>query len=172
MDKLPARILLYAQHVIGVFIHNGSMIKLMTAIALTTVLFPNAASAAKKVKMKDLPAAVQKTVAAETKNAQLAGIAVEKEGEKTLYELETKVNGMGRDLMIDGAGAILSVEEQVTIDKVPAGARAAMERAAAGGKINKVEILTKGKTVTYEAVISKKGRNSEVTFTAYGQPVK
>ena len=86
--------------------------------------------------------------------------------------METKVNGMGRDLMIDGAGSILSVEEEVTIDKIPAAARAAMEKAAVGGKIAKVEILTKDKTVTYEAAIAKNGKTSEVTFTADGKPLK
>ena len=135
-------------------------------------LLTSGAIAAKKLKMKDLPPAVQKTVEAETKNAQLVGIASEKEGGKTVYELETKVNGMGRDLMIDGAGSILSVEEEVTIDKIPAAARAAMEKAAVGGKIAKVEILTKDKTVTYEAAIAKNGKTSEVTFTADGKPLK
>jgi hypothetical protein len=47
-----------------------------------------------------------------------------------------------------------------------------MEKAAVGGKITKVEILTKDKVVTYEAAIAKKGKTSEVTFTADGKPVK
>ena len=135
-------------------------------------LLTSGATAAKKLQMKDLPPAVQKTVQAETKNAQLVGIAAEEEGGKTVYELETKVNGMGRDLMIDSAGAILIIEQEVTIDKIPAAARAAIEKEAAGVKITKVEILTKGGTVTYEAAITKKGKKSEVTFTADGKPVK
>ncbi len=148
------------------------MMKLIATIAITISLLTSGAFAAKKLQVKDLPPAVRKTVEAETKNAQLVGIASEKEGGKTVYELETKVNGMGRDLMIDGAGAILSIEEETAIDKIPAVARAAMEKAAVGGKITKVEILTKDKTVTYEAAITKKGKKSEVTFTAGGKPVK
>jgi len=62
-----------------------------------------------KVKVQDLPAAVQQTVKEQTRNATLIGLAKEVENGKTVYELETKVNGRGRDLMIDSSGGVLSV---------------------------------------------------------------
>lgn len=129
-------------------------------------------AAEKKVKMQDLPPAVQQTVKAATKNATLVGLAQEVENGKTVYEAETKVNGRGRDVTIDSSGAVLEVEEEVALESIPAAARAAIEKEAAGGKIAKIETVTKGKTVTYEAALTKKGKKSEVSFTADGAPVK
>lgn len=45
-----------------------------------------------KVKMKDLPPAVQKTVQEQTRTAKLRGLAKEVENGKTCYEAETTVN--------------------------------------------------------------------------------
>jgi uncharacterized membrane protein YkoI len=120
------------------------------------------------VKMKDLPPAVQKTVQEQTKGAQIKGLSKEVEKGKTMYEVETLVNGKSRDLLIDASGALISVEEPVTIDTIPAAAKAALEKLAAGGKIKSVESVTKGQTVTYEAVIAKGLKKSEVVVAADG----
>ena len=65
----------------------------------------------------------------------------------------------------------MSVEQEVTLDSIPAGAKAAIEKKAAGGKIIKVETITKGNTVTYEAALQKGSRKSEVTVAADGSVV-
>ena len=129
-------------------------------------------AAEKKMKIQDLPPAVQQTVKDQTKNATLVGVTKEVEKGKTQYELETKANGKTRDLIIDESGAIVLVEQEVTLDSIPAPAKAAIEKKAAGGKITKVETLTKGNTVTYEAALQKGLKKSEVTVTADGTEVK
>ena len=108
----------------------------------------------------------------QTKNATLVGVTKEVEKGKTQYELETKANGKTRDLIIDESGAIVLVEQEVSLDSIPAPAKAAIEKKAAGGKITKVETLTKGNTVTYEAALQKGLKKSEVTVTADGTEVK
>ena len=142
------------------------------AIALGALVTGTALAAQKKIKMQDLPPTVQQTVKEQTKNATLVGLMKEVENGKTVFELETKVNGRGRDLMIEESGAVLSVEEEVTLDSIPEAARAAIEKQAAGGKITKVETLTKGKTVTYEAAVVRKGKTSEIAVAADGSAVK
>ena len=128
-----------------------------------------AADSEKKIQKKDLPAAVQKAADEQTKGAEIKGYSKEVEKGKTFYEVETIVDAHGRDLLFDAAGKLVETEEEVAIDKVPAAARAAIEKAATGGKINKVEILTKGSAVTYEASITgKSGKKSEVLFNADG----
>jgi uncharacterized membrane protein YkoI len=124
------------------------------------------------VKMQDLPPAVQKTVQDQTKGAQVKGISKEVEKGKTMYEVETTVNGKSRDLLIDASGALVSVEEPVAIDTIPAAAKAALEKLAVGGKIKSVESVTKGQTVTYEAVIAKGLKKSEVVVAADGSVQK
>lgn len=130
-------------------------------------------AAEKKVKLKDLPPAVRKTVDELGKTATLVGFAKEVEDGKTLYEAETKVNGKTRDVTIDAEGKIVTTEEEVAIDTIPAAARAAIEKAAAGGKITLVEKVTSGSAVKYEAAITpKSGKKKEVSFNAEGAPVK
>jgi hypothetical protein len=120
------------------------------------------------VKMKDLPPAVQKTVEEQTRGAQIKGLSKEIEKGKTTYEVETMLNGKARDLLIDSTGALVSVEEPVAIDAIPVAAKAAIEKLAAGGKIKSVESVTKGPTVSYEAVIVKGLKKSEVVVGADG----
>ena len=85
-----------------------------------------------KIRISKLPAPVRATVETESKGATVKGISSEKEHGRTVYELETIVGGRTRDLMIDSAGTVYSVEEQLDVDKAPAPVRAAME---AKGKI-------------------------------------
>ena len=102
------------------------------------------------------------------KGAELKELSKEVEHGKTFYEAETRVNGRGRDLVIDANGEVVAIEEEVTLDSLPAAARAAIEKSASGGKITKVESVTKGKTVVYEAALVKAGKKSEITVEADG----
>ena len=136
------------------------------------VLSLTALGAERKVKMQDLPPAVQSAVKEQTKNSTLVGLTREVEDGKTLYEAETKVNGHGRDIAFDSTGAVVSVEEEVPLASIPPAAREAIDKQAAGGKVTKVETITKGREVYYEAVITKKGKSAEFSVDAAGKPVK
>jgi uncharacterized membrane protein YkoI len=122
-------------------------------------------AAEQKVKLSDLPAPVQRTVQEQTKNAELKGLSKEVENGKTLYEIETIANGKSRDLLVDAAGQIVELEEATTLDRVPSAVRTAL---AQSGKILRIEIVTKGNVVSYEAVVSKDGKKREVAVTANG----
>lgn len=128
------------------------------------------AAADTKITTKNLPAAVKATVDAESKGATVKGISSEKENGKTVYELETLVNGRTRDLMIDSAGKVYVVEEQLDPAKAPAPVRAAME---AKGKIVVLEsVMQNGKT-TYEGQVQPaKGKKVVFELNADGTPIK
>jgi VCBS repeat-containing protein len=136
----------------------------------TTVLFLVAgiAAFAAGVKLGSLSAPVQATIRDQTKNATLVGISKETESGKTVYEVESKVNGKARDFMVDAAGKVTSVEEETDINSIPAAARTAIQKAAAGGSVKRVETVTEGGGTAYEAAIQVKGKNSEVTVNADG----
>ncbi len=106
-------------------------------LAIAVVTF----AAESKVKLENLPASVQATVRQETQNATLVGISKEISKGKTMYEVETKLNGKTRDLMLDAAGKVASVEEEVDISTLPSAAREAIQKKAAGGTIQRVEKL-------------------------------
>jgi len=117
----------------------------------------------KKVKREDLPAAVEKTVAEQIKGATVKGFSKEVEKGKTYYEAELIVNGHGKDILMDGNGDIVELEEQVALNSLSAPVREGLEKAAGSGKITKVESLTKGgKLVAYEAVVKTGDKKSEV----------
>lgn len=123
-----------------------------------------------KITMKNLPAAVKATVEAESKNATVKGISSEKENGKTVYELETIVNGRTRDLMIDAAGKVYIVEEQLDAAKAPALVRAALE---AKGKILVLESAMKDGKTTYEGQVQPKtGKKITLELDADGKPIK
>jgi uncharacterized membrane protein YkoI len=126
-----------------------------------------------KVRMKDLPPAVQKTVQEQTQTAKLRGLSKEVENGKTFYEAETTVNGKSRDVLIDPEGKVVEVEEATTLTAIPEAVRKAFQQqAGAAGKVLSVETVTKGSVVDYEAVIQKGGKKSEVAVHADGSPVK
>jgi uncharacterized membrane protein YkoI len=143
-------------------------------IAVVLALVPVALVAQEtKVKMKDLPPAVQKTVQEQTQTAKLRGLAKEVENGKTFYEAETTVNGKSRDILIDPEGKVVEVEEATTLAAIPEAARKAFQQQAGpAGKVLSVETVTKGSVVDYEAVIQKGGKKSEVAVHADGSPVK
>jgi hypothetical protein len=137
-----------------------------TALAVTVVM-----ASEKQVQMKDLPDlpdAVQKTFKEQTKTAQLRGLAKEVEKGKTFCEAETTVNGKSRDILIDPAGAVVEVEEEVSLDSIPEAAQKTIRTRAGSGKILKVESVTEGLVVSYEAVIQKGIKKSEVAVNADG----
>lgn len=137
------------------------------AIVLT-IVFANAFASDKPVKMKDLPTAVQRTVQEQSKGATVRGLSTEVEHGRTIYEVEMTVNGHGKDVSMDASGTVIEVEEEVALGSIPAAARAAIVKAAAGGKIAKVEKVTGGKEVAYEAALRKDGKRSEVRVSADG----
>ena len=111
--------------------------KRFASCGFAALLLAGSAVAESKVKMESLPPGVQKTVKQQTQNAKLVGLSKEKEGGQTVYELETMVNGKSRDLTIDSAGTILSVEDEVALDSVPEPARKAIQQKVDAGKITK-----------------------------------
>jgi hypothetical protein len=134
------------------------------AIAATTLMMAAALKAEEKtIKRSDLPAAVEKTVAEQSKGATVKGFSKEVENGKTVYEAELTVNGHGKDIAIDAQGNIIEIEEEVDITTLPAAVKEGLTKAAGKGTISKVESLTKkGKLVAYEAVVKTGTKDSEI----------
>jgi len=148
--------------------------KVQTVLTITGLLVCAGGSFAqeKQIKRADLPPAVEKTVAAESAGATIKGFAIEKEKGETFYEAEMTVNGHSKDVLIDVSGAVVEVEEEVALDKLPVEVKAGLEAKAGKGKILKVESLTKkGKLVAYEAKVLTDGKKAEVQVGPDGKPL-
>jgi hypothetical protein len=144
----------------------------MKLIAFTFLAIAGIA-AAKGLQLKDLPAAVQKTVQEQTKGAEIKTISKETEKGVTQYEIETIVNGKHRDFNVDTKGGLIVVEEETSIDSIPPAAKAAIEKKVAGGKLGMVETVTKGSTTLYEAAFTTKaGKKGAILVKADGTETK
>ena len=148
------------------------MFKLIAAAALFAAL-GCADDKEIKVKMRDLPEPVRKTVQEQAKGASLRGLSKEVEDGKTYYEAELRVAGHGKDVLMDEAGAVVEVEEEVPMASLPDAARDSLRKSIAGGKLVKLESISKNGAITaYEAAIKKGGKTSEVKVTPEGKPVE
>jgi uncharacterized membrane protein YkoI len=139
------------------------------SIFVLTIGFANALASEKAVTMQDLPAAVQRTVQEQSKGAIIRGLSKEVEGGRTVYEVEMKVKGLGKDVTMDASGAVIEVEEEVALESIPGAARAAIVKAAGSAQITKVERVSAGTQTAYEAHLRKDGKRSEVKVTGDGR---
>lgn len=89
-----------------------------------------------------------------------------------MYEVETRVQGRSRDLLIASSGAVLETEEEAAWDSLPEAVRTALRQAAGNGQISKVEAVSRDGRKTYEAEIRKQGRREEITVTEDGRLVR
>jgi uncharacterized membrane protein YkoI len=146
----------------------------VVGLALTACLFLtlSAFTQEKKIQRSDLPAAVEKTVAAQRQGAIIRGFSEEKENGQTFYETELVVNGHSKDVLMDANGVVVEVEEQVALDSLPTAVRDGLQTKAVKGKLIKVESITKhDKLVAYEAKVVTDGRKSEVQVGPDGKPL-
>ena len=73
------------------------------------------------------------------------------------------VDGHSKSVGIDETGALIEIEEQVQLDKLPAQVIEGLKNKASDGKITKVESITKHeKIVAYEAKVQTGDKNAEV----------
>jgi len=131
------------------------------------------AQAEKKVRRNQLPAAVEKTVAAESQGATIKGFSREVEKGKVFYEAEMNINGHTKDILMDPNGNVVEVEEQVDLTTLPAAVQDALKKAAGRGKIEMVESLIKnGTLVAYEGHVKRGLKRSEIQVGPNGEKLK
>ena len=142
-----------------------SSVVLALSFAATSV-----ALSAQSARTSRPPATVQRVIEQEqSAGGTLKNVTTEKEHGVTVYEIETLRDGHTRDLLVDADGHVIEIEEEVSINGVPAPVKSAFE---AMGAVKKLETITKGSTVTYEAQIQKNGTSFEAVVDAAGQRVK
>ena len=94
-----------------------------------------ALAAEKRVRLQDLPEAVQKAAASQTSGAVVHGYSQETENGQTMYEVETTTAGRSKDLLFDASGNVVEVEQQVDLAKLPNSVQDGLKKAAAGSGV-------------------------------------
>jgi uncharacterized membrane protein YkoI len=144
------------------------MIRILPALCATLTL---AGAAERRIQKSDLPPAVLKEAERLSQGATIVGFTEEIEKGKRLYEVETKADGRGRDFLLDAAGNIVSIEQEIPFATLPAPVKKGLLAAAGNGRITKVESLSEGRKITYEAQVQG-GPRQEVTVDAQGRPLR
>ena len=148
-------------------------LKTLGAVLFVALVWPSAQGQEKKIRREQLPAAVEKTVARESEGATIKEFATEVEKGQKFYEVSLEVNGHTKDILIDKNGNIVEVEEQVSLDSLPAAVQEALRKAAGAGTITVIESLTKnGTLVAYEAHIKHGKKRTEVQVGPNGEKLK
>ncbi|MDP9158756.1 MAG: hypothetical protein M3O09_00805 [Acidobacteriota bacterium] len=142
-------------------------------VALAAISFsPHSLAQEKKIKRSDLPPAVDNAVSSLGAGARISGFAEEREKGQTFYEVQMVVDGHTKDVLLDRTGAVVEVEEEVALDKLPDEVKQGLMAKAKQGKLTKVESLTKhGKLVAYEAQVMTGRVKSEVQVGPEGIPL-
>jgi hypothetical protein len=148
---------------------NAGIIVVALALATGAISVAAAAGQDVKISLKQLPPAVRQAADQNLLGGVIRGASKEIEKGQTFYEIETLRSGHARDLLFDTDGRLVAVEEVLALDAVPPAVRAAL---TAKGKVLKVESVTKGTDVTYEAVVQRDGKKVDLLVDGAGKPLQ
>jgi hypothetical protein len=146
--------------------------RLLLTAALT--ISSCACAAERSVPCNTLPEAVQQhSKSLLEPGTTVKGCVKDSSGSKTTYEMALVTPKGSKDVTFSPAGEVLEVEEEVDPSTLPPPVTAAFTKAATGGKLGKVESLSRqGKLISYESTVERGGRHREVAFTPDGARIK
>lgn len=122
--------------------------------------------------LSDLSAPAKATVTKLTAEGTLEKIACERRGEAVVYDIEATVGGKGVEYEVDAAGKVLSSEQSLAYDALPAAVRSAAEKQLDPGKsLTASREQEKGKTY-YEVEGTEDGVKTTLKMTAEGKIVE
>ena len=117
-----------------------------------------------KLGFSSLPPGVQNTAKRQSEGATVRGYSKEVEHGKTYYEVELSADGKTRDVLLDSSGNVVEVEQEVEFNALPDTVKTELTKQAAGGRITKVERISRGSSVSYEALVFSNGKSREVAI--------
>lgn len=131
---------------------------------------------ARDIRLKDCPAAVQKTIKANLKGGVIDDIERKKINGSTRYVVD--IDGpKGRDITfhIGPKGKVLLKSEDITYGQAPAAVRKTITRLAkeVGGKVDDVDRITQKNVVTFSVDIDRRNApDYDYTISASGKVLK
>ena len=144
-------------------------LRLITGIALGLLVTVAARAEAKKIKYEELPPAVQITVDAQTSGVKVWGYTMDADNGETLYRVNLFTNHRPRVITIAADGALVSTDDRIPWQSIPADVQTALLAAARPGTLGEFHSISKdGKIVSYSALVDNQGdkRRISVKFPA------
>lgn len=143
------------------------------SIALIAALLAASAARAeaKKIKKADLPEEVRKTAERESQGAHVVAYWQDDDDGASIYEVDLKVSGHDKGVLISPDGEVLAVQEDVAWDDLDPAVQEGLRTLADGGRIGQAHSVTQGGDVVgYGADVERDGRTVHVQVGPDGQP--
>lgn len=146
-----------------------------TASTIISVLFlalPIAVQAKdqeRKITKKELPSAVLSAFQTAYPKAAIKGLAEEKKGGTTYFEIESRDGKISRDLLYHADGKVAEMEESFDLAELPGAAKSAVLAKYPKGKLVSAEKVTKDSQVSYDIVVQTGKHRIEVDVDANGK---
>jgi hypothetical protein len=131
---------------------------IVAAVAAAFLVSAPAHAAASKIKKTELPQAVREAADREAQGGHIVACWRNVGDRAGVYEVDLKVDGHKKGLVIAADGEVLRVQEQVTWEALPPDVQASFRRQAGDHDIEEVHSLTQGgEIVGYFARIDGEG---------------
>ena len=124
-----------------------------------------------KLKRHEVPEAVLSAFNRAYPKARVNSYLRETREGKTVFELETIEKSTHRDLIYSATGEILEIEESLSPSALPGTVKTAIDGLYPKAKISKAEVVTKGNSTVYEAIVNVKGKSITLLFRENGERV-
>ena len=149
--------------------HSSMAALLGAALFSLSTLTSGADDAAVEKKLTKIPKAAAEALKKYAGTAHIEAVDIEKDGKVTIYEIVLKEAGKpDREVSVTADGTLNAEEYTVPLAEVPAKAKAAIETGAKGATIKRIQHITRGKQVTFEALYVLKGKETEVEYLEDG----
>ena len=147
------------------------ILSMMVGISSAILNVAAVADESVKIKRHDVPEAVLGAFNRAYPKARVNAYLRETREGKTVFELETIERSTHRDLIYSPAGEILEIEESLSPSALPGTVKTAIDGLYPKAKISKAELVTKGTSTVYEAIVNVKGKSITLLFRENGERV-
>jgi uncharacterized membrane protein YkoI len=148
---------------------TNPILSVMVLLAALSLRATAAEEAEQKVSLEKIPPAAAKAIKELSAGARITNLSKEKDEGKVVFEAQFTAKGHVHEITVDERGKLVSDEKVIALSEAPATVRRAIEREAAGGKLQKLERIEEGGTVFFEALVAANGKRTEVKFDSAGK---
>ena len=149
------------------------IVRLAAGIALGLLVVVFAQATEKKVKQADLPSSVQSTVNAQSAGSTVSGYTKDTVEGETLYRATFVADGHPRIITVASDGNLVSTEDEIAWDSIPADVQASFTKVAGKNKLSEFHsVSTDGKVVSYNALLVSNGNRDRVSIKPHAAPLE
>ena len=148
-----------------------SLALVLTVVVPTAVAFA-AEEKEEAISMDKLPAAVKKSLASYAKDSEVKKVELGDQDGTEVYEFDIEQGSTKFELTLSQKGKFMGKEQEIQLSDMPSAAQAALKAKAGTDKLSSFEKAEDQKhAITYEGVIEKDGKKTEVAVDENGKIV-